>query len=147
MRIGKFLQRAAVLALATSLLLAGCQNETPVPASSEEEGLLVGFSMATLKEDRWLRDRDIFSAKAKQEGINVLISNANNDAERQYEQVVDMVGKSRLKPKRGCRIGGGKPLFRLPRTYFGKKGTRSMQWSLQTIHSLGRQSMLFPMRG
>ena len=91
MRIGKFLQRAAVLALATSLLLAGCQNETPVPASSEEEGLLVGFSMATLKEDRWLRDRDIFSAKAKQEGINVLISNANNDAERQYEQVVDMV--------------------------------------------------------
>ena len=91
MRIGKFLQRAAVLALATSLLLAGCQNEAPVPASSEEEGLLVGFSMATLKEDRWLRDRDIFSAKAKQEGINVLISNANNDAERQYEQVVDMV--------------------------------------------------------
>lgn len=74
MRIGKFLQRAAVLALATSLLLAGCQNEAPVPASSEEEGLLVGFSMATLKEDRWLRDRDIFSAKAKQEGINVLIS-------------------------------------------------------------------------
>ena len=51
----------------------------------------MGFSMATLKEDRWLRDRDIFSAKAKQEGINVLISNANNDAERQYEQVVDMV--------------------------------------------------------
>ena len=43
MRIGKFLQRAAVLALATSLLLAGCQNEAPVPASSEEEGLLVGF--------------------------------------------------------------------------------------------------------
>lgn len=91
MRMKRFLRRAAPLALAAALLLAGCQNEIPAPTSSEEERLLVGFSMATLKEDRWLRDRDIFSAKAKQEGIDVLITNANNDADRQYEQVADMV--------------------------------------------------------
>ena len=91
MRMGKFLRRAALFALATAMLLTGCKHGAPAPPSNSEDRLLVGFSMATLKEDRWLRDRDIFSAKAKQEGIDVLISNANNDADRQYEQVADMV--------------------------------------------------------
>ena len=91
MQMGKFLRRAAPLALAAALLLTGCRQGTPSSSFSEDGRLLVGFSMATLKEDRWLRDRDIFSAKAKQEGIDVLVSNANNDADRQYEQVTDMV--------------------------------------------------------
>lgn len=91
MRRGRWLRRTAALTLAAVLLLAGCRQNEPAPVSSKEDRLLVGFSMATLKEDRWLRDRDIFSAKAKQEGIDVLISNANNDADRQYEQVADMV--------------------------------------------------------
>lgn len=91
MRLLKLLQRTLLLALSAAMLLTGCQQGLPAPSSKEEGRLLVGFSMATLKEDRWLRDRDIFSAKAKQEGIDVLISNANNDADRQYDQVADMV--------------------------------------------------------
>lgn len=91
MRLLKLLQRTLLLALSAAMLLTGCQQGLPTPSSKEEGRLLVGFSMATLKEDRWLRDRDIFSAKAKQEGIDVLIANANNDADRQYDQVADMV--------------------------------------------------------
>ena len=75
-------------------LISGCEN--PSTASSEQpqdKPLLVGFSLATLKEDRWLRDRDIFLSKAKQAGIDVIVSNANNDSELQFSQVRDMVAQ------------------------------------------------------
>lgn len=87
-------RRCALLVLAVlqcTLALAACSGDTSPPEPEQEKRLLVGFSMATLKEDRWLRDRDIFSAKAKQENIDVIIANANNSTERQYEQVADMV--------------------------------------------------------
>lgn len=72
--------------------LAGCgKTEKNTVEKQEEDKMLVGFSMATLKEDRWLRDRDIFIAKAKQEGIDVIVKNANNDSEIQLEQVKDMI--------------------------------------------------------
>ena len=60
---------------------------------SPDKKLVIGFSMATFKEDRWLRDRDIFTAKAKQDGFDVIVSNANNDADLQYKQVNDMIKK------------------------------------------------------
>lgn len=85
---------AALLAVVLGAVCTGC-GAKQAPESSEGGGhrILVGFSMATLKEDRWLRDRDIFSAKAKQEGLDVIVSNANNDAAMQREQVQDMIRK------------------------------------------------------
>ncbi|MDK2992680.1 MAG: D-xylose transport system substrate-binding protein, partial [Clostridiales bacterium] len=47
----------------------------------------IGLSMGTLKEDRWLRDRDIFVARAKALGADVIVQNANNNDEDQVEQV------------------------------------------------------------
>ncbi|AEE97534.1 sugar ABC transporter substrate-binding protein [Mahella australiensis] len=47
----------------------------------------IGLSMGTLKEDRWLRDRDIFVARAKALGADVIVQNANNNDEDQAEQV------------------------------------------------------------
>lgn len=73
-------------------MLFGCSNQNEVvPNNDKEKKLLIGFSMATLKEDRWLRDREIFFAKAKQSNIDVIVSNANNSAEKQYSQVEDMI--------------------------------------------------------
>ncbi len=82
----------AVLLLVVVTTAGGCQKEAVDPPS-KEDGILVGFSMATLKEDRWLRDRDIFFAKAKQENISVIVTNANNDADLQYKQVAEMVAQ------------------------------------------------------
>jgi len=56
-----------------------------------EEKITVGFSMGTLMEDRWIRDRDIFIAMAEQEGIDVIVNNANNDSDLQYQQVLEML--------------------------------------------------------
>lgn len=74
--------------------IAGCTSKNDfAPVSSGTKKMTIGFSMATLKEDRWLRDRDIFSAKAKQENIDVIVTNANNDINEQYRQVKSMIDK------------------------------------------------------
>jgi D-xylose transport system substrate-binding protein len=74
--------------------IAGCGSKNNfVPASSSTKKMTVGFAMATLKEDRWLHDRDIFSAKAKQENIDVIVTNANNDINEQYRQVKSMIDR------------------------------------------------------
>lgn len=76
-------------------LVGGCEEANSVSSEeSQDKPLLVGFSLATLKEDRWLRDRDIFIAKAKQAGIEVILSNANNDSDLQFLQVRDMVAQN-----------------------------------------------------
>ncbi len=90
----KQLQRGVclVLALLCALSFGGCNNKTePVKGPDADEGIVIGFSMATLLEDRWIRDRDIFLAKAKQEGVEVIVKNANKDSDLQYEQVLDML--------------------------------------------------------
>lgn len=82
-----------LLLLSVSVMgFMGCNKSGEIPKKNQEKKeVLVGFSMATLKEDRWLRDRDIFMAKAKQEGIEVIVKNANNDSSIQLEQVKEMI--------------------------------------------------------
>lgn len=47
----------------------------------------IGFSLGTLKEERWIKDRDILMAKLKEMGADVLVQNANNDDQDQLKQV------------------------------------------------------------
>lgn len=47
----------------------------------------IGFSLGTLKEERWLKDRDILMAKVKELGADILVQNANNDDQDQLKQV------------------------------------------------------------
>ena len=85
---------ALILIIMLLLSLLACDtNNVAEQSGQSKNNILVGFSLATLKEDRWLRDRDIFFAKAKQEGMEVIVSNANNDSKLQYQQVQDMVDR------------------------------------------------------
>lgn len=47
----------------------------------------IGFSLGTLKEERWVKDRDILMAKAKEMGAEIIVQNANNDDQDQLKQV------------------------------------------------------------
>ncbi len=81
------------LFVAGLVLAAGCTDYEPIPTGDQEDKVIVGFSMGTLMEDRWIRDRDIFLAKAKQEGIEVIVNNANRDSNLQYKQVMEMINQ------------------------------------------------------
>lgn len=73
-----------LLALAV-LLTWGCQpsNETDRP--------VIGFSMDTLEEERWQRDRDLFVAAAEKLGAEVLVQSAGSDDARQIAQCENLL--------------------------------------------------------
>lgn len=47
----------------------------------------IGFSLGTLKEERWIKDRDIMMTKARELDAEIIIQNANNDDQDQLKQV------------------------------------------------------------
>lgn len=53
----------------------------------QDDKLVIGFSLGTLKEERWLKDRDILIAKIKEMGAEIIVQNANNDDQDQLKQV------------------------------------------------------------
>lgn len=57
----------------------------------EEDKIKIGFSIGTLKEERWLKDRDVLMAKVKELGADIIVKNANNDDEDQLQQVRDLL--------------------------------------------------------
>lgn len=59
--------------------------------SEDDEGLVIGLSMDTLKEARWQRDRDIFVKRAEALGAKVLVQSANSDDTRQIQQVKSLI--------------------------------------------------------
>lgn len=73
----------------TLAMLLGCSpaQEQSALQSPQPKQLCIGLSMATLQEERWAKDRDIFVAKAKQAGTTVIVQNADNDADEQLRQV------------------------------------------------------------
>lgn len=72
---------------------AGCSKAEEATTDVQDDQIKIGFSMATLLEDRWLRDRDIFLAKAQEKNMEVIIRNANMNSNTQYEQVVDLLNQ------------------------------------------------------
>ena len=81
--------RAAFLAASPLLLLAaaGCNN----PSGSGPRPPVIGFSMDTLKEERWQHDRDIFVAKAEALGAKVLVQAANGNDVLQNSQAENLI--------------------------------------------------------
>lgn len=51
------------------------------------EKIKIGFSLGTLKEERWIKDRDIMMARARELGADIIVQNANNDDQDQLKQV------------------------------------------------------------
>jgi D-xylose transport system substrate-binding protein len=51
----------------------------------------IGLSMDTLKEERWQRDRDLFVARAKELGAEVLVQSANGDDRVQVQQADNLL--------------------------------------------------------
>jgi len=80
--------------LATSLLAAGCVCGPGVncqQGAAPGKRVRIGFSMDTLKEERWQRDRDLFVARAKELGADVEVQAANGDDRTQTQQAENLL--------------------------------------------------------
>jgi D-xylose transport system substrate-binding protein len=91
MRLKKFCAVLCVSGLLAGMVLpAGCAQETDKPHKNGDK-LTIGFSMATLKEERWYLDRDNFITEAQKLDADVILDVAYDDAQEQIKQVKMMI--------------------------------------------------------
>src|SRR5438045_3201398 len=67
------------------------------PVLAEAEGgkdpkkVRIGFAMDTLREERWMRDKELFIKAAHERGAEVLIQAANGNDALQYSQAENLL--------------------------------------------------------
>lgn len=87
----------ATLGLGLSLLaLIACNKKAETAkegAIKAPESILIGLSLADLKEERWQRDRDFFVAKAESLGAKVIVQDAGGDPNAQARQCDGLLAK------------------------------------------------------
>ncbi|MEP6945709.1 MAG: substrate-binding domain-containing protein [Acidobacteriota bacterium] len=66
-------------------LASSCAN------NPTEKRIKIGFAMATVKEERWQRDRDAFDAQCKKLNVDCVITVADNSSDRQANDVDNLL--------------------------------------------------------
>jgi D-xylose transport system substrate-binding protein len=68
-----------------AVLISACSN------GPTEKKIRIGFAMATVKEERWQRDRLAFEAQCKKLNVECVITVADNSADRQANDVDNLL--------------------------------------------------------
>ena len=91
----KWLWSASVIVLILAIIFIVLNSTSSVPHTVEEpgNGILIGYSLATLQEERWQRDRDDFVQTATDLGAIVDAESANNNTQTQISQIKSMIIK------------------------------------------------------
>jgi D-xylose transport system substrate-binding protein len=66
---------------------------TAAPAAKGDKKIVIGFSMDTLQEERWQKDRDLFVAEAEKLGATVNVQSANSDDAKQISQSENLISQ------------------------------------------------------
>src|SRR5688572_8474134 len=77
-----------------ALLVTSCGQLSSVPqanSNSTAKRLKIGFSMATVKEERWQRDHDAFLARCKELDVDCPVTVADNSSSRQANDVDNLL--------------------------------------------------------
>ncbi len=83
-----------LLAMIAGACVSGTETTTTGTARKTKgpnEPVVLGFSMDTLKEERWQRDKDLVEKRAKELGIQVNIQVANGDDSLQIKQAENLL--------------------------------------------------------
>jgi D-xylose transport system substrate-binding protein len=62
-------------------------------ASASSAKPVIGFSIDDLRVERWARDRDYFTAAAKELGADVIVTSADANEQKQVNQVENMISQ------------------------------------------------------
>jgi D-xylose transport system substrate-binding protein len=81
-----FMKLRALIFLVAVLMAVSCSN-----APSGGRKIKIGFAMDTLKEERWVRDKDAFEARCKELGVECPITVADNRADKQANDVDNLL--------------------------------------------------------
>lgn len=91
----------ALLLIIIAVLATACggpvQNQNLATGSNAKKAvdpnkkIKIGFSMATVKEERWQRDHDAFEARCRQVNVECVIPVADNNTDRQANDVDNLL--------------------------------------------------------
>lgn len=78
-----------------NVLLAACiaVASAVAPAIARPAGVAVGLSLPTQREERWVRDRKVMEAEAKEKGIDLRVQVTDNDASKQVAQCENLISQ------------------------------------------------------
>ncbi len=86
------MKKIVVVSLAVLFMFSyGCGSDKTF--GNEDNVLKIGFIYETMTVERWLRDRDIFVAKAENLGAQVIVKDAYEDSDRQKEIGMEMINQ------------------------------------------------------
>jgi len=94
MRCSTFVVCLILLALIAGGCVSGTQDTNTGAARKKKgpnEPVVIGFSMDTLKEERWQRDKDLVEKRAKELGVQVNVQVANGDDNLQIKQAENLL--------------------------------------------------------
>lgn len=83
-----------LLALVSSACVSSTQQTNTGTARAKKgpnDPIKIGFSMDTLKEERWQRDKDLIEKRAKELGVEVNVQVANGDDNLQIKQAENLL--------------------------------------------------------
>lgn len=82
-----------VLALIAGACVSGTQTNTESARKKKgpNDPISIGFSMDTLKEERWQRDKELIEKRVKELGMQVNVQVANGDDNLQIKQAENML--------------------------------------------------------
>lgn len=73
---------------------SNAKNNTGGKAAGNDDGkIVIGMSMDTLKEERWQKDRDIFTSRVQELGGEVKVLAANGDDATQLSQAEQLISQ------------------------------------------------------
>ncbi|NLY42941.1 MAG: sugar ABC transporter substrate-binding protein [Clostridiaceae bacterium] len=73
---------------------AGEETKTPEPSKpAEEKKIKIGLSLATLQEERWVRDKEVMEALCKEKGAELAVQVADLDAAKQNSQCENLISQ------------------------------------------------------
>jgi D-xylose transport system substrate-binding protein len=87
--LAKALLRITVLSAAFVIVLIVPKGQ--LARAQDGNKLQIGFSIEDMKGERWQTDLNSFEVRAKQLGVEVISRDAGGDADRQFQQVQDMI--------------------------------------------------------
>ena len=84
---------SACACLIAGACVSGTQqtNNGPRKKKGPNEQVKIGFSMDTLKEERWQRDKDLVEKRAKEIGAELNVQVANGSDSEQIKQAENML--------------------------------------------------------
>ena len=94
MRRSNLIGLLLLLSLIAGACVSGNQPTNNTAARKKKgpnEPVVIGFSMDTLKEERWQRDKDLVEKRVKELGMQVLVQVANGDDNLQIKQAENLL--------------------------------------------------------